>query len=45
VQRDVDSGLASGLMGTPSFFVGGRLHTGSFDAQSLIAALELTARP
>src|SRR5215204_2906943 len=37
VQRDVDSGLASGVRGTPSFFVGGRLHRGSFDASSLIA--------
>jgi protein-disulfide isomerase len=42
VQRDVDSGEASGVMGTPSFFVGGRLHRGSFDAASLIAALEAT---
>jgi protein-disulfide isomerase len=44
VQRDVDSGLASGVMGTPGFFVGGRQHTGSFDAQSLTAALEATAQ-
>jgi Na+:H+ antiporter, NhaA family len=40
VQRDVDSGLASGVTGTPGFFVAGRLHAGSFDAASLIAALE-----
>jgi protein-disulfide isomerase len=40
VQRDVDSGLASGVTGTPAFFVSGRLHAGSFDAASLIAALE-----
>ncbi len=44
VQRDVDSGLASGVTGTPSFFVGGRLHGGSFDAASLTAALEATAQ-
>jgi len=44
VQRDLDSGLASGVMGTPGFFVGGRFHTGSFDAQSLQAALEATAQ-
>jgi formate-nitrite transporter family protein len=43
VQRDVDSGLASGVTGTPGFFVGGRLHRGSFDASSLIAALEAAA--
>src|SRR5262245_39813912 len=40
VQRDLDSGIASGVTGTPGFFVGGRLHGGSFDAQSLTAALE-----
>jgi protein-disulfide isomerase len=43
VQRDVDSGLASGVMGTPAFFVGGRMHAGSFDAASLITALEASA--
>jgi formate-nitrite transporter family protein len=42
VQRDVDSGLASGVGGTPTFFVNGRVHRGSFDAASLIAALEAT---
>jgi formate-nitrite transporter family protein len=43
VQRDVDSGLASGVGGTPTFFVNGRLHRGSFDAASLITALEASA--
>jgi formate-nitrite transporter family protein len=43
VRRDVDNGLASGVTGTPSFFVGGRLHAGSFDASSLIAALEASS--
>jgi formate-nitrite transporter family protein len=43
VQRDVDSGLASGVTGTPTFFVNGRLHRGSFDAASLITALEASA--
>jgi formate-nitrite transporter family protein len=45
VQRDLDSGVASGVTGTPAFFVGGRLHRGSFDRSSLIAALEATANP
>src|SRR6201999_4222276 len=40
VQRDFDGGIASGITGTPGFFVGGRLYSGSFDAQSLRAALE-----
>jgi protein-disulfide isomerase len=43
VQRDVDSGIASGVTGTPGFFVGGRLYGGSFDPQSLTAALETSA--
>jgi protein-disulfide isomerase len=43
VQRDLDSGVASGVMGTPGFFVGGRNYGGSYDAQSLIAALETSA--
>lgn len=43
VQRDLDSGLASGVTGTPGFFVGGRLYGGSFDAQSLTVALETSA--
>jgi protein-disulfide isomerase len=44
VQRDLDSGLASGVTGTPGFFVGGLQHGGSFDKASLIAALETTAQ-
>jgi formate-nitrite transporter family protein len=43
VQRDVDSGIASGVTGTPGFFVGGRLYGGSYDAQSLTAALETSS--
>jgi 2-hydroxychromene-2-carboxylate isomerase len=43
VERDVESGTASGVMGTPGFFIGGRMHDGSFDAGSLIAALEASA--
>ena len=40
VQADVESGEAGGVSGTPTFFVNGVRHTGAFDAQSLIAALE-----
>lgn len=43
VERDLASGRSSGVTGTPAFLVGGRLHHGSFDAGSLIAALEATA--
>jgi protein-disulfide isomerase len=40
VQADVESGKAGGVAGTPTFFVNGVRHTGAFDAQSLIGALE-----
>lgn len=40
VQRDVDSGEASGVTGTPGFFANGRFHGGAFDAGSLIEAVE-----
>jgi formate-nitrite transporter family protein len=43
VQRDVDSGLASGVRGTPGFFTNGVLHEGAFDAGSLLGALEDSA--
>ena len=39
VQRDVDSAEASGVAGTPTFFVNGRRHTGPFDAGTLATAL------
>ncbi|CAA9431025.1 MAG: Na+/H+ antiporter NhaA type, partial [uncultured Quadrisphaera sp.] len=39
VEHDVESAEASGVTGTPTFFVGGRRHTGPFDAASLAAAL------
>jgi protein-disulfide isomerase len=39
VQADVESGLAGGVAGTPTFFIAGTRHTGAFDAQSLIDAL------
>jgi len=40
VQRDVESGTELGVPDTPTFFVNGVRHTGAFDAQALIAALE-----
>ena len=39
VQEDVETGQASGVRGTPAFFVNGVLHTEAFDAGSLVAAL------
>jgi protein-disulfide isomerase len=43
VQRDVDSGSASGVTGTPVFFIQGKLHAGSYDAATLTAAIEASA--
>jgi protein-disulfide isomerase len=42
IQRDVDSGLASGqVLGTPTLFIDGVLHRGGYDPPSLLAALAL----
>ena len=43
VRRDVNSGIASGVRATPTFFIGNRRHVGPYDAQSLIAAMEYVA--
>ncbi|MCF6377073.1 Na+/H+ antiporter NhaA [Nocardioides KLBMP 9356] len=42
VEHDVASAEASGVRGTPTFFVGDTRHVGPYDARSLIAALEAT---
>jgi protein-disulfide isomerase len=40
VRRDVESGTASGeVLGTPTLFIDGEVHRGSYDADSLIEAL------
>ncbi len=39
VSEDVASADASGVSGTPSFFVNGRRHTGVYDVQTLSAAV------
>ena len=40
VRRDVESGIASGeVQGTPTLFIDGSVHTGSYDAQTLLDAL------
>jgi protein-disulfide isomerase len=40
VNADADGARAAGVTGTPAFFVNGERHSGGYDAQSLIAALE-----
>jgi protein-disulfide isomerase len=40
IQRDVDSGLASGqVLGTPTLFIDGIVHRGGYDPAVLLAAL------
>ena len=40
IQRDVDSGLASGqVLGTPTLFIDGEIHRGGYDPPTLLAAL------
>ena len=42
IRRDVDSGMASGeVRGTPTLFVDGTVHRGSYDATTL---MEVRAR-
>ena len=39
IQRDLDSGQNSDVQGTPTLFVNERKHKGSYDPDSLLAAL------
>jgi protein-disulfide isomerase len=40
IRRDVESGIASGeVRGTPTLFIDGAVHRGSYDAASLLEAL------
>jgi protein-disulfide isomerase len=39
IQADVASGIASGVQGTPTFFINGVRHEGSYDRDTLLAAL------
>ncbi|MET8767227.1 Na+/H+ antiporter NhaA [Streptomyces sp. NPDC004658] len=41
IEEDVTSAELSGAVGTPTFFVNGRRHYGTFDADALIAAVRL----
>lgn len=40
IRGDLQDGLRAGVNGTPSFFINGRKYDGSFDASSLIRAIE-----
>jgi predicted DsbA family dithiol-disulfide isomerase len=41
VRRDVESGVLSGVRGTPTFFINGIRHVGGYDLASLVQALNL----
>jgi protein-disulfide isomerase len=40
VEKDFLGGVKSGVNGTPTFFINGKRHNGSFEFDDLIAALE-----
>jgi protein-disulfide isomerase len=44
IKADFDSGVQSGVTGTPTFFINGDLHQGSSDLGSLAAAIEAYRR-
>ncbi|MEA2292911.1 MAG: hypothetical protein QOE86_550 [Solirubrobacteraceae bacterium] len=44
VARDVQSADASGVSGTPTFFINGRRHQGLYDVDTLTAAVKRAAR-
>ena len=39
IDEDVESGLVSGVQGTPTLFINGRRHAGGYEAESLLMAL------
>jgi len=43
VREDFLSGVRSGVNGTPTFFINGHRHDGSYDVQTLLAAIADTA--
>jgi len=45
VREHHESGVASGVEGTPTFFINGRRHRGRNDLQSLRAGIDAASRP
>lgn len=41
VRRDIESGVLSGVRGTPTFFINGIKHEGGYDLASLVQALNV----
>ena len=44
VKKDLDSGIASGVTGTPMFYINGHTHDGDYDFDSMIQAIEATTK-
>lgn len=44
IREDFMSGVRSGVNGTPTFFINGRRHDGSWDYPSLVQAIQYAAR-
>jgi protein-disulfide isomerase len=40
IEEDIQSGIRSGVRGTPTFFINGDLYPGSWEQEALLAALE-----
>ena len=45
VQRDFMEGARSGVNGTPTFFINGERHNGTYTAEALLAAIEQRVGP
>ncbi len=45
VEADLESGEESGVRGTPSFFINGKLHKGSFAYEDLVKAIDSAVDP
>jgi protein-disulfide isomerase len=44
VKTDLDSGIASGVEGTPTFYINGQRYDGDYDLDTMIEAIEGTTR-
>jgi protein-disulfide isomerase len=44
IREDIESGVASGVRGTPTFFINGIRHEGSFDLETMREAVRLAER-
>ena len=44
VKTDLDSGIASGVPGTPTFYINSHEHEGEYDFDSMVQAIEATTK-